>query len=67
MKLIYKKQEGSINKLKGILVVDNDTLEEVALIVVDHAIQVFKNEIYPDDLKKIIAVAKQFNEIYNSL
>ena len=68
--LRLKKQEPSINKLKGIIVEDiTKEKNPIALIEVDRAIQFynFNDSLYIDDIEAIVEIAKSFEIIYNSL
>ena len=67
LKLI--KQIKTINEIKGILVIDRTSNQEIALIEVDQLIQFFN---FNDGLSiqvvnTIVDIAKNFNVIYESL
>lgn len=64
MNFKYIKQKKTINKVKGILVVADN--KEIALIEVDQQITLF-TPIMAYDIKKLISIAENFNEIFDSL
>lgn len=63
------KQEKTINEIKGILVIDKNMNEEIALIEVDQLIQFynFNSGLSINIINTIIEIAKNFHIIYESL
>jgi len=63
------KQEKTINKIKGILVIEKNTNEEIALIEVDQLIQFynFNSGLSINIINTIVDIAKNFHMIYESL
>lgn len=63
------KQEKSINELKGILVVDKMTNDEICLIEVDQLIQFYhgNNGLSIDDVSVILDITRNFHLIFESL
>jgi hypothetical protein len=63
------KQEKSINELKGILVIDNKTNDEICLIEVDQLIQFYTGNdglsVY--DVNVILDITRNFHLIFESL
>jgi|AntAceMinimDraft_16_1070373.scaffolds.fasta_scaffold187681_2 hypothetical protein len=63
------KQEKTINEIKGILVIEKNTNEEIALIEVDQLIQFynFNSGLSINIINTIVDIAKNFHMIYESL
>lgn len=63
------KQEKTINEIKGILVIDKNTKQEIALIEVDQLIKFynFNDGLSVQVVNTIVDVAKNFHIIYESL
>jgi len=63
------KQEKTINEIKGILVIDKNMNEEIALIEVDQLIQFYNfiSELSINIINTIVDIAKNFHIIYESL
>jgi hypothetical protein len=63
------KQEKTINEIKGILVIEKNTNEEIALIEVDQLIQFynFNSGLSINIINTIVDIAKNFHIIYESL
>ena len=63
------RQEKSINELKGILIIDKNTNDEICLIEVDQLIQFYtgNNGIGINDINVILDIARNFHLIFNSL
>lgn len=63
------KQEKSINELKGILVVDKKTNDEICLIEVDQLIQFYNvnDGLSVDDVNVILDITRNFHLIFESL
>lgn len=63
------KQEKSINEIKGILIIDSKTNDEICLIEVDQLIQFYNgnNGLSIDEVNTILDITRNFNLIFQSL
>ena len=63
------KQEKSINEIKGILVVDKKTNDEICLIEVDQLIQFYNGNdgLSVNDVNVILDITRNFHLIFESL